>query len=142
MFSTKVRYALKAAVTLSRLQAYPGGERAVTVREVANEGELRFAFLAKVVAELASARVLKTRKGPGGGILLSKAPADLSMAEVVYAVDKVDDLTRCLLDDRPCREFESCQVHGCFSKIRINLLEETSIAELDSSNTLCKVAFA
>jgi len=64
------------------------------------------------------------------------------MAEVVYAVDKVDDLTRCLLDDRPCREFESCQVHGCFSKIRINLLEETSIAELDSSNTLCKVAFA
>ena len=130
MFSSKARYALKAAVHLARKGAWVEGGTAITVRQLAEEGELPPPFLAKVVGELATAGVFYSRKGPGGGVMLARSPGDISLAEVIYAVDRLEGFQRCVLEDMPCSEVESCPLHESCKAIREDILARTTLADI------------
>ncbi len=137
MFSSKVRYALKACIVLARMGAVPDGTGAVTVREMAADGELRPAFLAKVVAELASARVVRARKGPGGGVTLARDPAEMPLRDVVFAVERAEDYKQCVLDDHECREYEGCPLFRACATFREDILGNTTVQEAAKAYTAC-----
>jgi Rrf2 family protein len=76
-------YALAALVHLARQQS----EGHLTSRAIAASGGLSEKFLLKVLKPLASVGVLKSLKGPHGGYRLARPPGDISLLEVVEAVD-------------------------------------------------------
>jgi Rrf2 family protein len=81
--SAKVDYALRAAVELAALeQDWPiKGERLAAGQEI----PLR--FMENILGELRQAGIIGSKRGAEGGYLLARPPAEISLAEVIRAVD-------------------------------------------------------
>jgi Rrf2 family nitric oxide-sensitive transcriptional repressor len=92
MFSQTVEYALRAAVDL----ASRGGEPATT-EDVARRTQVPVAYLAKILQGLARAGIVRSQRGVGGGVALAKAPDELTILEVVNAVDPIRRIKTCPL---------------------------------------------
>lgn len=78
---------------------------------------LRFAL--KILRKLVAARLVKSFKGAAGGYEAAKAPEEISMADVIGAVEGVYCLSRCLNPEVGCsRGMESsCPLHRSFGKV-------------------------
>ncbi len=92
MFSQKVEYALRAVVHLAH--ELPAAR---TVEQIAVATRVPPAYLAKVVQELTRAGVVRSQRGVGGGATLAKSPEELTLLEVVNAVDPIRRITTCPL---------------------------------------------
>ncbi len=82
MFSQTVEYALRAVVHL----AYVAPE-AHTTAQIADATKVPKDYLSKILQGLAREGIVKTQRGVGGGVALIKDPADLSILDVVNAVE-------------------------------------------------------
>jgi DNA-binding IscR family transcriptional regulator len=57
---------------------------------------------------------------------------DVSVLDVVEAVEGPTDVTRCVLEDRPCAGGERCALHDAWSQARAHLLTELSTTPVSS----------
>lgn len=92
MFSQKVEYALRTVVQLAANAPEPQ-----TVEQIARATLVPPAYQAKVVQALVHAGLLHSQRGVGGGITLVKPPAELTILEVVNAVDPIKRIATCPL---------------------------------------------
>jgi Rrf2 family nitric oxide-sensitive transcriptional repressor len=92
MFSQTVEYALRAVVHLSH-----EAPAARTTEEIAKATRVPQAYLAKVLQGLVQAGIVRSQRGVGGGIALVKNPRDLTILEVVNAVDPIRRINTCPL---------------------------------------------
>src|SRR4051812_42572173 len=92
MLSQTVEYALRAVVHLAA-----EAPAARTVEQIAAVTKVRPAYLAKVIQKLVHQGVLRSQRGIGGGISLVKSPAELTILEVVNAVDPIQRIRHCPL---------------------------------------------
>lgn len=84
MITQTVEYALRAVTTL----AYRHGEP-TTTEDVAEATKVPVAYLAKILQNLARKGIIHTQRGVGGGVSLAKAAADLTILDVVNAVEPI-----------------------------------------------------
>src|SRR5688572_29857748 len=92
MFSQTVEYALRAVVHLAHQAPV-----AQTTDKIAAVTLVPKAYLAKVLQELRRAGVVTSQRGVGGGITLVKTPAELTILEVVNAVEPIQRIRTCPL---------------------------------------------
>ncbi len=93
MFSQTVEYALRAVVWLAQhRETGPVGNR--TIAEVT---QIPTSYLSKILHDLALAEILKSRRGVGGGFQLIPSPDELTVLDVVNAVDPIKRITGCPL---------------------------------------------
>src|SRR5579863_7899263 len=83
MFSTKAEYGVRVMVDLARR----GGQTPVALGEIAEHEGLPLAYLEHLVARLRRAGLIESRRGAHGGYLLAREPAQITMAEVVEALE-------------------------------------------------------
>src|SRR5437762_12528076 len=83
MFSTKAEYGVRVMVELGR---GTGGEP-IPLAEIAARGGLPLAYLEHLVARLRKAGLVDSRRGSRGGYMLARSPAEITMAEVVSALE-------------------------------------------------------
>jgi Rrf2 family protein len=92
MFSQKVEYALRAVVHLAAEAPAPR-----TIDQIAEATRVPPAYLAKVIQGLVHGGIARSQRGIGGGISLVKTPAQLTILEVVNAVDPIRRIQTCPL---------------------------------------------
>ena len=92
MFTQTVEYALRAVVHLA--QQAP---KASTTEEVAEATRVPRAYLAKILSGLRRAGLVKSQRGLGGGITLARSPDELTILDVVNAVEPVQRIKSCPL---------------------------------------------
>lgn len=92
MFSKTVEYALRAVAHL----AYEA-PNARTTEQISDATRVKPAYLSKVLQALSRAGVVKSQRGVGGGIMLAKRPEELTILEVVNAVDPIQRIKTCPL---------------------------------------------
>ncbi|MBI1325654.1 Rrf2 family transcriptional regulator [bacterium] len=92
MFTQTVEYALRAVVHLA--QQAP---KASTTEEVADATRVPRAYLAKILSGLRRAGLVKSQRGLGGGITLARQPDDLTILDVVNAVEPIQRIRSCPL---------------------------------------------
>src|SRR5262245_40215051 len=94
MFSQAIEYALRAVVHL----AYEAPE-AQTTAQIAAATRVPKDYLSKILQGLARVGIVKTQRGVGGGVSLAKEPAELTILDVVNAVEpeSVRRITTCPL---------------------------------------------
>lgn len=95
MFSQTVEYALRAVVYLAN-----ESPAARTTDQIAITTKVPKAYLSKVLQGLARHNVVHTQRGVGGGITLCKLPAELTILEVVNAVEPIERIHACPLGIR------------------------------------------
>ena len=101
-------YAIRAVMYLSRLGA---NQRAAT-SQVAKEQSIPPSFLAKIISQLSIAGLLHTSRGARGGVMLAKPAQDISLLDVVEAIDGPISLNECSSPDGNCSFGEDCQLQG------------------------------
>ena len=92
MFSQTVEYALRAAVYLASRHGEPA-----TTEEVARKTQVPVAYLAKILQELVRKGLVRSQRGVGGGVALAKTPEELTILEVVNAVEPIQRIKTCPL---------------------------------------------
>jgi Rrf2 family nitric oxide-sensitive transcriptional repressor len=93
MFSQTVEYALRAVVHLAS-----NAPTAQTTEQIAKATKVPQAYLSKVLQGLVATGVVKSQRGIGGGIALVKKPSELTILEVVNAVDPIQRIKTCPLE--------------------------------------------
>ena len=92
MFSQTVEYALRAVVHLAH--EAPASR---TTEQIAKATRVPKAYLSKVLQSLNQGGIVHSQRGVGGGVTLAKAPAELTILEVVNAVEPIRRITTCPL---------------------------------------------
>jgi Rrf2 family protein len=83
MFSTKAEYGVRVMVALARRD----GEAPISLAEIAEDDGLPLAYLEHLVARLRKAGLVDSRRGARGGYLLARPAGEITMAEVVAALE-------------------------------------------------------
>ena len=102
--STKGRYAVMAMADLTR----HGGDRAVSLAEIATRQEISLSYLEQLFARLRRVGLVRSVRGPGGGYRLARPAAETPVAAIVLAVDEPIRATRCVGQASP----QGCMVSG------------------------------
>ncbi|NOY99235.1 MAG: Rrf2 family transcriptional regulator [Chloroflexi bacterium] len=122
-------YAVRAVLYLAKLDA---GQRAATSR-VAEDQHIPPSFLAKIISQLAIAGLLHTSRGARGGVILARSPEDITLLEVVEAIDGPIRLNECVSDDGMCGFSDECPLRPIWQDAQNDLIKRlkgTNFAQL------------
>jgi len=92
MFSATVEYALRAVVHL----AYQA-PAACTTEQIATGTRVPKAYLSKVIQGLVKAKIVRSQRGVGGGVTLARSPEELTILDVMNAVEPIERIKTCPL---------------------------------------------
>lgn len=99
-------YAVRAMVFLAQL----GAERRAATSQIAQEKQIPPSFLAKIVSQLSVAGLLQTSRGAHGGVSLARSPEEITLLDVVEAIDGPILLNECVGENSVCVFGDSCSI--------------------------------
>lgn len=103
--SMKSRYAVRALTELARREE-PQPGRPVRLSEIADSRDMPLQFLEQVFAALRRAGVVRSRRGAAGGYVLARPAGEITVLEVVAALDGVPSPAECTQGQ--CDQLDSC----------------------------------
>jgi len=127
--SKKTDYALMAMKHL----ALHGDSGASSAREIAEQYNIPSELMAKVLQRLVRRGLLASHQGTRGGYLLARSAGDISIADVIQAVDGPLTVTACSTDDHGCDQYSTCNVRDPLWRIKDRILQSLagcSLAEI------------
>ena len=122
-------YAVRAVLHLARIG---NSDRAAT-STVAKEQHIPPSFLAKIISQLAIAGLLHTSRGARGGVMLARDAKDITLLEVVEAIDGPIRLNECVGREGACTFDESCPIKPIWCDAQeelVSRLRETNFADM------------
>lgn len=138
--STKGRYAVTAMLDL----AINGQEGPVTLAEISENQGISLSYLEQLFAALRSKQLVRGVRGPGGGYYLGRESDEISIANIICAVDEWVEFTRCRGKEN-CHGGQRCLTHSLWNDLseRIYLfLEDITLADLIEKSRMDEVASA
>lgn len=113
-------YAVRAVHYLSQL----GTEQRAATSQIAQEQRIPPSFLAKIVSQLSVVGLLQTSRGARGGVSLARPPQDITLLEVIEAIDGPILLNECVADKgSSCFFGETCPMRPVWCDAQIELVE-------------------
>lgn len=132
--STRGRYGLRAMLGLAR----GGTDAPVLMESLARQEELSIKYLHALLTRLKAARLVRSVRGAGGGFVLARPPARITLKEILRALEGSLSLVPCVADRRACRKTSRCTARGVWRELsdRIeDMLTHISLQDLlDSEN--------
>ena len=121
-------YAIRAVLYISKLGA---SQRAAT-SQIAQEQHIPPSFLAKIISQLSIAGLLQTSRGARGGVTLARTPEDITLLDVVEAIDGPIALNECVNDQEACSFGDECPLRPIWCDAQDDLvkrLKSTNFAQ-------------
>lgn len=113
-------YAVRAMLAL----AAHGTAEPLSSRRIAEEWRMPQRFLVQVLGRLSDRGLITAVLGRNGGYRLNRAATEISLLDVVAAIEEQPVDRRCVLRGGPCLPDGSCLVHEAFTAARDRFLEE------------------
>ena len=120
-------YALRAILYMTRLEP---GERAAT-SQIAKEQEIPTSFLAKIISQLSIAGLIHTSRGARGGVRLAHDPKDISLLDVIEAIDGPININECVHDPSVCSFGDNCPLHEVFCEAQADMIKKLRQSTFD-----------
>ncbi|NLA34866.1 MAG: Rrf2 family transcriptional regulator [Actinobacteria bacterium] len=89
-------------------------------------------FLSQAMTPLVAEGWVRSEPGPTGGYSIVVAPAEISVLDIIEAVEGPTDTGKCVLADRPCANQRPCALHRPWSSARAQLLDELGSTALST----------
>src|ERR1700693_3807759 len=115
--SKKADYALMAMKHLA-VRGDRGSQGSSSAREIAEQYDIPVELMAKVLQRLVRRGLLASHQGTHGGYQLGRRPGQISVADVIQAIDGPVTVTACSNDDVRCDQFAKCNVRDPLWKVR------------------------
>ena len=109
---------------------------AVSAKRIAEEFSIPQELMAKILQRLAKERLIVSQNGPKGGYVLTRRPAEISVGEVIRALEGPISIVSCLEDD-DCPQMERCSLRRPVKKIQVaitQMLDSMTLAELTTDD--------
>jgi Rrf2 family iron-sulfur cluster assembly transcriptional regulator len=129
--TTKGRFAVTAMLDL----ALASGRTTVPLADISARQRISLSYLEQLFAKLRRAGLVKSVRGPGGGYLLAKPLDEVSVADIIVAVDEPIDATQCGGLEN-CLDEHKCLTHDLWARLNDHIfdyLRGVTLAELASS---------
>jgi Rrf2 family transcriptional regulator, nitric oxide-sensitive transcriptional repressor len=126
VFSQTVEYALRAVVALA---SHP--DSAVPTREISERTQVPTDYLFKVLQSLARAGIVTANRGAYGGYTLTRAPSELTVLEVVNAIDPLPRICACPLGLEAHKK-KLCPLHSCLDRALEKIAEVLKGATIEA----------
>jgi Rrf2 family protein len=138
MFSTKAEYGVRVMVALARHD----GDAPISLSEIADEDGLPLAYLEHLVARLRKAGLVDSRRGARGGYLLARPAKQITMAEVVEALEGSIAPIECITEGtdgtlvcarEAADDHRVCATKLLWTRVRgsiVRTLEDTTLSDL------------
>jgi Rrf2 family protein len=107
MLSSACEYGLRAALHLASLR--PDGY--VPIRQISEELDISFPFLTKVFQQLTQADLMTSMRGPKGGVAFTRPADQITLKEIVLAIDGPGLFKDCVLGLPGCGDQKPCPIH-------------------------------
>jgi Rrf2 family protein len=111
-----------------------GDRGAVSAKRIAEEFNIPGELLAKILQRLAKRRLIVSHNGPKGGYGLARDPAQITVGQVVRALEGPIRIVTCMVDEHGCQQFSRCNLRRPVEKI------QASISDLLDTMTLAQLA--
>ena len=129
--TTKGRFAVTAMMDL----AMHHGSGPVTLAEISGRQKISLSYLEQLFGKLRRHHLVDSVRGPGGGYCLAKDMAEMSVADIILAVDEPVDATLCGGKEN-CHDNQKCMTHDLWAALNeriIDYLESVSLRQLVES---------
>jgi Rrf2 family iron-sulfur cluster assembly transcriptional regulator len=123
--TTKGRFAVTAMVDLA-LRANRGP---VTLAAISERQHISLSYLEQLFGKLRRASLVSSVRGPGGGYNLAQAAVNISVADIVTAVDEPIDATQCGGKEN-CHDDKRCMTHDLWATLNEKMYEYLSSVSL------------
>ncbi|EEO28910.1 Rrf2 family transcriptional regulator [Oxalobacter paraformigenes] len=132
--TTKGRFAVMAMIDLARHQK----NGPVSLAGISERQDISVAYLEQLFSKLRRGNLVKSVRGPGGGYLLSGNAGDITIADIVFAVDEPLDVTRCGGNGNCAKGSVKCVTHNLWASLNeriIDYLESVLLSDLSEMDS-------
>ena len=130
--TTKGRFAVTAMMDL----AMHHGDGPVTLAEISGRQKISLSYLEQLFGKLRRHHLVASVRGPGGGYCLAKETGNVTVAEIILAVDEPIDATQCGGKEN-CRDEQKCLTHDLWAALNQHIfdyLESVTLRQLVESH--------
>lgn len=119
--STKGKYGVRAVFEIAL--RFGGGP--ITIKEIAERQGISLSYLEQILYRLGKAGIVESVRGPGGGVVLTKKPSELTVGDVVRALEGPIALSHCLDPGvtSGCYQAEDCVARMVWQKVGAKIEE-------------------
>ena len=121
-------YAVRAMIHLACL---PEGTTALR-NEIAEAQTIPGSFMAKILRRLVRARLLNSSRGVKGGFCLAKPASEISMLDILQAIEGPLSIARCVPDPRGCEWASGCPAEAVWSSVQTAVTDILQNADLET----------
>jgi Rrf2 family transcriptional regulator, iron-sulfur cluster assembly transcription factor len=119
--TTKGRFAVTAMLDLAINEV----DKPVTLAGISERQNISLSYLEQLFSRLRRGGLVKSVRGPGGGYHIAKQHHEISVSEIISAVDELIDATQCGGHEN-CRDERRCMTHELWSSLNLKILEYLS----------------
>jgi Rrf2 family iron-sulfur cluster assembly transcriptional regulator len=130
--TTKGRFAVTAMLDLAINEV----DKPVTLAGISERQNISLSYLEQLFSRLRRCGLVKSVRGPGGGYRIAKNLNQITVSEIISAVDELIDATQCGGHEN-CRDDRRCMTHDLWNSLNVKILEYLSgvtLADLVSNN--------
>ena len=129
--TTKGRFAVTAMLDLALHET----DKPVTLAGISERQDISLSYLEQLFSRLRRNGLVKSVRGPGGGYRIARKLSEISVSDIITAVDEQIDATQCGGKEN-CREERRCMTHDLWASLNDKILEflsGVSLADLVAS---------
>lgn len=127
LITRKTDYAIRCIVYLSRNQ-----DRDSNIAEIARAMHIPKTFLAKILQMLVRKKLVTSTRGISGGFRLARKPSEISLMDIVMAIQFRIGINICVANPRLCSLNHSCAIHPVWVGIRMEIDRRLRTMTIDS----------
>ncbi|MFH1647645.1 MAG: Rrf2 family transcriptional regulator [Chloroflexota bacterium] len=127
--STRTRYGTRALLEL----ALHRGEEPVFLKHIAKHQEISLSYLEHIISPLIAGGIIRSTKGPRGGISLARNPEDIKLSEITRLLEGSVAPVECVNDPSVCTRSSSCATRDVWTRLKEvmdGVLESTTLQDL------------
>ena len=116
--TTKGRFAVTAMIDLAARQH----NGPVTLAGISQRQKISLSYLEQLFGKLRRHELVESTRGPGGGYTLARPLKDVSVADIIFAVDEPLDATQCAGEEN-CNDNGPCMTHQLWASLNAKMIE-------------------
>ena len=111
--STRTRYGTRALLEM----ALRKDEGPIFLREIARQQHLSLPYLEQLISPLVAAGIVRSVKGPKGGVSLAKEPGEINLGDVMHLLEGTTAPVECVANPGVCERSSSCVTRDVWSEL-------------------------
>jgi Rrf2 family protein len=129
MLSTACKDAIRAMIYIAKNNK----DEFISINEIAKELNLSFYFLSKILQKLVKGELLKSYRGPNGGVKLAKPSDSIKIIDIIEIIDGTNFFNECILGLEKCSDENPCPIHYMWADKREEIqkmFENTTLKDI------------